>query len=227
MFCPSCGKEVPEGSGFCPSCGEKIANPVNGSMKDRISKAAETVTASAKSVGEKVNEATNGKAGNFAQTAQETAKNFSADVKQAVNDKDASGFFKKNKYRNVKIVVGIIAVIVVLCAVFSNKNTGGRFEIAKEAALESVASMSNVKSAKSANAEYSVYISSQSTYHILVSVKVNTYDGDKGTVFYYVDMSKNNDVTYCKEITSVIPSDSKFEKEVIEMNKERMKELGN
>ena len=25
MFCPKCGKKVPEGSAFCPSCGAKLA----------------------------------------------------------------------------------------------------------------------------------------------------------------------------------------------------------
>lgn len=128
MFCPSCGKEVPEGAGFCPSCGAKIQESSSTGLKSKFQKVTDTVTNSAKSVGERVNEATDGRAGQFAQTAQakakETARNFSADIKQATQDKDAKGFFTKNKYRNTKIIAGIVVILIILGSLFGGGHIG-------------------------------------------------------------------------------------------------------
>ncbi len=129
MFCPNCGKEIPEGAGFCPSCGGKVPGSTSDTMKDTLKKASDAVTSTAKNAGKRVNEATNGKAGEFAQTAKgkakETAQNFTADIKQATQDKDAKGFFTKNKYRNTKLIAGLVVLFVVLGSIFGGKGSGG------------------------------------------------------------------------------------------------------
>ena len=128
MFCTNCGKEIPERAGFCPSCGSKVPGSTSDTMKDTLKKASEAVTSTAKNAGKRVNEATNGKAGEFAQTAKgkakETAQNFTADIKQATQDKDAKGFFTKNKYRNTFIIAGVIVLFIVIGAIFSNNEKG-------------------------------------------------------------------------------------------------------
>ena len=158
MFCPNCGKEIQDGVVFCPSCGNKVLGTSSDAMKDKIKKATDFASNSAKSFGNKVNEATDGKAGQFAHTAQdkakETVQNFSADVKQVVKDKDAKGFFKKNNYRNVKIVAGIIIVLILLGSVFGGKKGGGGLlgggnaEIAQNYAVEHYSSTNVIDSVK-------------------------------------------------------------------------------
>ena len=33
MFCPKCGKEIPEGTAFCPACGQPVNGPVVGAAR--------------------------------------------------------------------------------------------------------------------------------------------------------------------------------------------------
>lgn len=39
MFCPKCGKEVPDNSAFCPSCSARLVEPVDVSSKSRLATA--------------------------------------------------------------------------------------------------------------------------------------------------------------------------------------------
>lgn len=39
MFCPKCGKEVPEGSSFCPGCSTRLQEPADISPKSRLATA--------------------------------------------------------------------------------------------------------------------------------------------------------------------------------------------
>ena len=55
MFCPKCGKEVPEGSAYCPSCGAAMnageATASNASVNDTYAQSEGTVQKSALAAG--------------------------------------------------------------------------------------------------------------------------------------------------------------------------------
>ena len=50
MFCPNCGKELPEGSRFCPSCGKECAPGQPGTLPPAPTKPASTVTLNTKTL---------------------------------------------------------------------------------------------------------------------------------------------------------------------------------
>ena len=85
MFCTNCGKEIPEeGACFCPNCGSNVGHSANEKMKTYTGKAVET------------------------------AQDFVGDIKQVVKDKDTAGFLKRNKHRNLKIIIGIMVVLFLM-----------------------------------------------------------------------------------------------------------------
>ncbi len=118
MYCTRCGKEIKNNSKFCPYCGNGLPASGTENVKDTLKKTAGAVVDSAKVIGNSVNEATNGQAQKYAEKAKETAKGFTDDVKQVTKDKDASNFFTKNKYRNVKIIVVLLLAVLLISSVF-------------------------------------------------------------------------------------------------------------
>ena len=50
MYCPNCGKELPEGSRFCPSCGKECAPGQPGTPPPAPTKPASTVTLNVKTL---------------------------------------------------------------------------------------------------------------------------------------------------------------------------------
>ncbi len=226
MFCIKCGSELPDNADFCPNCGNRVEVNSKGDIKEKLTKAAKTVSSSAKSVGEKINEATNGKAQAFAGKAKETALDFANDVKQTTNDKDSKGFFTKNKYRNTKLIVGLVIILIFLSSIFSSKDNQKGFREAEKQAYESVTLLSDVEKAKSSDIELVGYNPDTKGYVIIISVKAKTTYGSDGTLFYMAGIDKNGNVTSLKAAKSVIPSTKRGEKEVIAVLKDIMREEG-
>lgn len=117
MFCKFCGKPIEDYTKFCPYCGKELSTTDRNDAKEVLKKTAGAVMDSAKVIGNSVNEATNGQAQKYAERAKETAKGFTEDVKQVAKDKDASNFFTKNKYRNVKILAVLLVAIFLLSGI--------------------------------------------------------------------------------------------------------------
>lgn len=135
MFCQKCGKEIEDNTKLCPYCGNKITGTNMGNIADSIRKATDTAVNMAQSAKNAVNETTNGQAEKYMEKAKETAQGFVGDVKQVAKDKDTSSFFKKNNYKNLKILSGLVVVIGLLLGAFSDINKGEK--LAKNVVSES------------------------------------------------------------------------------------------
>lgn len=108
MFCPKCGKKVPEGSAFCPSCGAKLAVSTKADAGQETKEAPKAAAApkadgAVKQDGEK----TAGTAAGFAPGAKagSTAKSLGA----------VAGASKKGS-RNKIIAIAAAAVVVLVLA---------------------------------------------------------------------------------------------------------------
>lgn len=157
MFCKYCGKRIVNNSKFCPYCGNGLSASGTENVKDTLKKTAGAVVDSAKVIGNSVNEATNGQAQKYVEKARETAKGFTDDVKQVAKDKDASNFFTKNKYRNVKILAVLLIAIIILGSMFNGESKEDK--MAKDVVL-STFSNCEIKSVtkEAGNDEGSIYV---------------------------------------------------------------------
>lgn len=124
MFCSKCGKEIEDNTKVCPYCGNKITSTNAGNIADAVRKATDTAVNMAQSAKNAANEATNGQAEKYMEKAKETAQGFVGDVKQVAKDKDTSSFFKKNNYKNLKILSGLVVVICLLLGAFNGAGKG-------------------------------------------------------------------------------------------------------
>lgn len=120
MFCQKCGKEIEDNAKFCPHCGNKSISSNIGSITDTVKKATDTAVNLAQSAKNAANEATNGQAEKYAEKVKETAQGFTDDVKQVAKDKDTSSFFKKNNYKNLKILAVLVVAICLLLGAISD-----------------------------------------------------------------------------------------------------------
>lgn len=119
MFCSKCGKQIEDKTKFCPHCGNKITSSNMGNIADSVKKATDTALNMAQSAKNAANAATNGQAEKYVEKAKETAQGFVNDAKQVAKDKDTSSFLKKNNYKNLKILSGLVVVICLLLGVFN------------------------------------------------------------------------------------------------------------
>ena len=124
MFCSKCGKQIEDNTKLCPYCGNKITNSNVGNITDSLKKAADTAVNKAQSVKNAANEATNGQAEKYKEKVKETAQSFVDDAKQVAKDKDTSNFFKKNNYKNFKILAGLVVIICLILGAFTGGNKG-------------------------------------------------------------------------------------------------------
>ena len=228
MFCPNCGKEIPEGAGFCPSCGGKVSGSTSDTMKDTLKKASKAVTSTAKNAGKRVNEATNGKAVSFAQTAKgkakETAQNFTADIKQATQDKDAKGFLTKNKFRNTKIIAGIILVVLIF-SIFSGGGNG-KFKNVEDKSRAFTSALTDVKKVRSSDIELKAYEPNSKGYMLWVSVDFTNTDGENGTALYLIAIDKDGNITSSDPVDIILPQNKSKLKQDIKDAKDFVKSKG-
>lgn len=198
MFCTHCGKSIEDNSKFCPYCGNELSTSGTENVKDTLKKTAGAVADSAKVIGNSVNEATNGQAQKYAEKAKKTAKGFTDDVKQVAKDKDASNFFTKNKYRNIKILAVLLIAIILISSLFGGDASDFREDFAKQLAVEEVKdSLSVPDSAKFS----SIKIIDQAktdggdVYGIIMTVDAKDKMGQSQKVNCALIISLNNNVT--------------------------------
>ena len=222
MFCYNCGKEIVDGVKFCPNCG-KSQNVSESSIKDKMVDAVGSALSTAKTAGGKALEDEKIRA--YTSIAQETAQNFADDVKQVAQDKDTSNFFKKNKFRNSKIIVGIIAILLIFTLFIGKENHKG-FKEAEEKAVESTKMLTDVKKVNSSEIVLVGYNPKNKSYAVIISVKADAKEGLEGTLFYLAGIDKEGNITYFKADKGIYPSDKNREKELLANRKNIMQEQG-
>ena len=195
MFCTNCGKEIPEeGACFCPNCGSNVGHSANEKMKTYTGKAVET------------------------------AQDFVGDIKQVVKDKDTAGFLKRNKHRNLKIIIGIMVVLFVITDLSRGNNNA--FRNAEDKAVAFTSSLTDVKNTGTSNIELAAYDPNSKGYMLWISVGFTTDENEKGTALYLVGMDKDDNITSSDAVDIILPSDKKKLKSDIENAKDFVKSKG-
>ncbi len=206
MFCTHCGKSIENNSKFCPYCGSGLSASGTENVKDTLKKTAGAVADSAKIIGNSVNEATNGQAQKYAEKAKETAKGFTDDVKQVAKDKDASNFFTKNKYRNVKIIAVLLIAVFILGSLFGGDSSNYFEDFAKEKSEEFIVDRMLIGGGGYTNVKaYDIdLVATCSTgnstenitlYGVTMSIKGKDSSGKSVEENYYVIMMINDNVS--------------------------------
>ena len=208
------------------SIGEKVNESSDGNAqvyaqkaKEAALKFADTAVSSAKTVGEKVNEATDGKAQTYADMARETAQDFVNDVQQATKDKDTDTFFKKNNYRNCKIVIGLIAVIIGVFIIFGGNSK--YHDEAIEEAEKSAGLLTDISSVNSSSIE--VEAQKGNLKYFIVIVDVTNNQKEKYGISYLVGVNDDTGKMKARHLGTVKSNEKKI---AIERSIKFLKEQG-
>lgn len=123
MFCAYCGKEINDSACFCPFCGNSVSgsNAENGEKEiyktDNLTKNFEETVGDNidKPIVDKIDDkAVKDTIQKMTKKVTNSAKDFTNDIKQVTQDKNAANFFTKNKYKNTKILIAIVFIVIVL-----------------------------------------------------------------------------------------------------------------